>query len=1132
MKKSISFHKTGASRLLSLLLTVCLMVSLFAMPTYAADPQPTAAKTGFVSQGLSTTGTTYFVDAGNGDDANTGKSADAAWKSLDKVSATTFKPGDHILLRAGSTWNGQMLYPKGSGSNGEPIIIDIYDVDSEGKAIFTANARPIINGNGTKGIGSKETIVSGAVMTYNQEYIEIYNLEVTNSEDLTDTDAYLKPGKTQRAGILAYSDNQTKLYEHIIIKDCYVHDVQSEFFEKANDKSVGGLKAVGGIIVLGHFLTPDGADVCPDSTHRSKAAYKDVLIEGNTVKRVGLEGIRTKAQGHSNNNTFYKVFENVTIRNNYLEDIAGDGIVLTEVKTNGLVENNIAKQPCNADYGTKNYAGIWSMFADDTIFQHNENYGIVYGYNDGEAYDIDMSCDNNIYQYNYSHHNNGGFLLFMGDQSNSVVRYNISANDGGGSAGTCSSYPSFGFNPYTYKEQSIFHYWNKADNANMPTIYNNTFYIGDGVSTSLYGEGNSSNNEGTISRFYNNIIYKDGAGTFKFLANQPSNGTDPTERKLAANPEKFIKNNLIWPESIASVTSGTTVAGLEASGNIFAQPMLKLDENKAANLNALAAQKNTAMDFSKDNVYDYTSTAALRARADMFKISDTSPAIAKGMQVAGAPKEDFFGNTITNKVPDIGAHQISNVISSTEATSVAKVNVTTLAGIYPVLPSKVTVTFTDTLGTQTSTHDEERSVVWDNIKAEDINKSGTFNVNGTVAGISIKASATVTVNGDLGTGNFTQNFPASADAYMERGKKNDTALGNVQGSYSVLTDPKEIVKSPLKTSFTNNYVVKIKNATAPDYNRRFVTSFDVSAFTGEKANIKNASIKLHISRYDVFNNNIDSTARFLDVYAIPSANTWDETTVTWNNMTYNTEVNKNHPSKDWANNKASETVEPTYGEVVPVAHKEYINRDIIANDNTIEIDVTEYIRTLDPNVTTVSFLVDSPYSANVGHNVDNGGFDAFSKEGAKAAYDAFTTNKLPEGITVASETSLAPQLMISDVYPTGIVPIEVDTKLGVAPVLPTTATVNYSDGSTKTVSVMWDTIDPAQYGAEGEFTVSGRSSAVSVPMSAKVTVTALKLISFDPLADIYMPTGLPRNELGLATSATALLNDGSRVSVN
>ena len=73
-----------------------------------------------------------------GDDGNNGTSQDSAWRSLDKVNATTFAPGDKILFKAGESWNGR-LWPKGSGSSGNPIIIDMY---GSGSKPLIAGLRP------------------------------------------------------------------------------------------------------------------------------------------------------------------------------------------------------------------------------------------------------------------------------------------------------------------------------------------------------------------------------------------------------------------------------------------------------------------------------------------------------------------------------------------------------------------------------------------------------------------------------------------------------------------------------------------------------------------------------------------------------------------------------------------------------------------------------------------------------------------------------------------------------------------------------------------------------------------------------------------------------------------------------
>ena len=70
-------------------------------------------------------GATYYLDSAGGDDANDGTAETSAWRTLGRINATTFAPGDRILLKAGSSWTGH-LWPKGSGAPGKPIVIGSY----------------------------------------------------------------------------------------------------------------------------------------------------------------------------------------------------------------------------------------------------------------------------------------------------------------------------------------------------------------------------------------------------------------------------------------------------------------------------------------------------------------------------------------------------------------------------------------------------------------------------------------------------------------------------------------------------------------------------------------------------------------------------------------------------------------------------------------------------------------------------------------------------------------------------------------------------------------------------------------------------------------------------------------------
>jgi len=323
--------------------------------------------------------TAYYVDSLSGNDASAGTAASTAWKSLGKLNATTFHPGDRILLKSGDSWSGQ-LWPKGSGDAEHPITVDKYNGD----------AFPVINGGGLE---------EDAVLLKNQEYWEIRNLEITNN------------GSTpaMRRGVDVLADNVGDLH-HIYLQNLKVHNVNGSLNEKAN----------GGI----HYR----------SIGDSKSSrFIDLRIENNHIWHVDRSGIF----GWSTHWTRLKWYPSlgVVIRNNVLDDIGGDGIV--NVATDGaVVEHNVVSHASQRSQDWN--VGIWPWSADNTIIQYNEVYG-TRGQHDAEGFDSDWNSRNTIIQYNYSHDNDGGFLLICnaGSQNpndsagnvGTIVRYNVSQND-------------------------------------------------------------------------------------------------------------------------------------------------------------------------------------------------------------------------------------------------------------------------------------------------------------------------------------------------------------------------------------------------------------------------------------------------------------------------------------------------------------------------------------------------------------------------------------------------------------------------------------------------------------------------------------------------------------------------------
>ena len=107
--------------------------------------------------------TTYYVAASNGNDANDGLSSATAWKTISKVNALSFQPGDNILFKSGEMWREQLV-PPSSGTAGNVITFGAYSsgakpVISGANVVnglpyivndtFTGNARGWVTGRGT-----------------------------------------------------------------------------------------------------------------------------------------------------------------------------------------------------------------------------------------------------------------------------------------------------------------------------------------------------------------------------------------------------------------------------------------------------------------------------------------------------------------------------------------------------------------------------------------------------------------------------------------------------------------------------------------------------------------------------------------------------------------------------------------------------------------------------------------------------------------------------------------------------------------------------------------------------------------------------------------------------------------------
>ncbi|MBC8052204.1 MAG: right-handed parallel beta-helix repeat-containing protein [Sphingobacteriaceae bacterium] len=358
---------------------------------------------------------TYYVDAVNGKDANNGITPHTPWKTLKKVNSAVFKPGDKLLFRAGTNYNGQ-LKVHGSGKAGRPIIIDKY---GEG-------FKPRIRGQARD---------SSALLLFNVEYWTVRNLDISN---------YGSTPKPSRYGVWVKLLNFGTAHS-IVLSNLEIHDVNGSLVKKE-----GG-----------------GAGILCSNEGNIPSRFDSLVIENCTIKRCHRNGILINGNWERNN---WFPNKKVVIRKNLIEGVPGDGIVPVGCDS-ALIEYNVMRDCPRLLPDGEAAAGIWPWSSDNTIIQYNEVSDHKAPW-DAQGFDSDWNCRNTVIQYNYSHDNEGGFLLICNDGSagkkssignnGTIVRYNLSVNDGFRNSGKHA-----GFSP-------IIHVAGPVKNT---LVYNNVFYI-------------------------------------------------------------------------------------------------------------------------------------------------------------------------------------------------------------------------------------------------------------------------------------------------------------------------------------------------------------------------------------------------------------------------------------------------------------------------------------------------------------------------------------------------------------------------------------------------------------------------------------------------------------------------------
>lgn len=460
----------------------------------------------------------FYVDKLTGSDANAGTSSASAWKTLEKVNAQIFEPGDQILFKAGGEWHGT-LSPKGSGEEGKPILISSY---GEG-------AKPVIHGNGEVNCntaGTKEHYCT--IYLNNQEYWSISNLEVTNFDkteennislqqweqaNVTDWAEVLHPPqykekRKRKSAILVQARNMGAI-RNLSFENLHIHGVNGDITDKNN----GGL----------FFEIRGKKDERP-------TYFDNLLIENchiHDVDRTGISNVSYYQKRGADSSINWVPSINYVVRNNTFERVGANALI-ARVSVKALIEHNLFDHCGIKESGN----AVFNFNTDSTLMQYNESRYTKYNVGDHDAggMDSDFRTKWTILQYNYIHDNDFGPLV-TGGQRNSggfnigtIVRFNIFENDG---------------IMRDTADRRIDYSFKISGNATDTWVHNNLFRLG------------SEQNDRAFIYHKNWGAYPDGATYFN---NVFVNGAEGTRLELTKSTNTRFMNNIVAQQAIANWT--------------------------------------------------------------------------------------------------------------------------------------------------------------------------------------------------------------------------------------------------------------------------------------------------------------------------------------------------------------------------------------------------------------------------------------------------------------------------------------------------------------------------------------------------------------------------------------------------
>ncbi len=541
--------------------------------------------------------TTYYVDSRLGNDANSGTNEALPWKTLEKVKAHTYKPGDFVLLKKGSVWNSTLSI-QSSGALSNPITISTYGVgdkpriDVSKKGIFTwtqhtGNVWMSTIRDNIISINNQTALHEKSVATLDKPY-EFYKDEETGTGNVyvfAPSSPATYYGDTFQAGDEAYGI-QLQNVKFVEVKDVDVFGAKHYGVYIANGDSIG----LSNLSVRNPYLT--GIRIV---NSKNVTVQKSTIVNGYEF---GIQAISTSADVITSG---IKIIDNTVSGFAYI-GIALDGYSGTSRITDSEVSGNASFN--NGD-------GVYLHYSQNSIVSNNdlhdnrriESYGEGYGV--GIQTGSNNTVEGNVMQSNLT----DGIEIWGGMPTATKPKYGISNGN------------KVLRNRIYKNTRNGVHLSSDADGVVDDTVIAyNLIYQNTQRGILIAHAGN------TGTKIINNTTYNNGAHTLWYYQ--------------SSKPE--VKNNLFGPGNSVVLYSDSVTGN-----NGFAGAPLKWNGVEVAN-NQIQS-KNASFVVSAADFVDVVN--------EDFGLKQNSPFINKGINAGYT--QDIRGRVITG-TPDMGAYEYTS----------------------------------------------------------------------------------------------------------------------------------------------------------------------------------------------------------------------------------------------------------------------------------------------------------------------------------------------------------------------------------------------------------------------------------------------------------------------------------------